>query len=129
MYWYFAVGRARSGRPMMPRSRISASPHIQRAAAARGTRPARPPAGARPELGRRQLQHMLRPLESQLKRRHAGTAAPCRSTISEMWPNSVGEPLRNFRRAGVLKKRLRTSTVVPTLPAAACGSEIAPPRL
>ena len=46
-----------------------------------------------------------------------------------MWPNSVGVPLRNFRRAGVLKNRLRTSIVVPTFPAAACGSEIAPPRL
>ena len=59
----------------------------------------------------------------------SGWGMASRTSASLMCPNSVAAPLRNFRRAGVLKKRFRTSMVVPTLPAAACGWSIWPPRL
>ena len=37
-----------------------------------------------------------------------------RRMTSSIWENSVLSVRKNFRRAGVLKKRLATSTVVPT---------------
>ena len=44
----------------------------------------------------------------------AGNASASRSTASETCAVSVASPCRNFRRAGTLKNRSRTSTCVPT---------------
>ena len=43
-----------------------------------------------------------------------GRLSAIRRTTSSTWRNSVASVRRNLRRAGVLKKRSRTSTVVPT---------------
>jgi hypothetical protein len=43
----------------------------------------------------------------------SGRANAMRRTTSAQWPNSVCSDLRNLRRAGVLKYRSCTSTVVP----------------
>ncbi len=43
-----------------------------------------------------------------------GQARATRTKASLAWPSSVCAERRNFRRTGVLKNRLRTSTVVPT---------------
>src|SRR5687768_11004961 len=50
-------------------------------------------------------------------------------SMSVTCPLSAAAPFRNLRRAGVLKNRSRTSTVVPALPAAARTSVMRPPSL
>src|SRR5205823_3322887 len=42
-----------------------------------------------------------------------GRASAMRVKTSSQWPNSVGSVRRNLRRAGVLKYRSATTTVVP----------------
>ena len=46
----------------------------------------------------------------------SGRASAMRRTTSAQWPYSVCSDLRNLRRAGVLKYRSCTSTVVPCAP-------------
>ena len=46
---------------------------------------------------------------------------------SQIWPNSVAGDFRNLRLAGVLKKRSRTSTLVPVGQPPASGSPFLPP--
>ncbi len=50
-----------------------------------------------------------------------------RERVSEMWVNSVVAVFMNFRRAGVLKKRFRTSVMVPGADEAGFGGDISSP--
>ena len=56
-----------------------------------------------------------------------GFARAMRATCSVMWLISVAAVLRNLRRAGVLKNRLRTSMVVPAGQPHGAGSLTVPP--
>ena len=59
----------------------------------------------------------------------AGWAMASRRMASATWPDSVRGSFRNFSRAGVAKKRSRTSTRVPGGCAAGLGSPLAPPSI
>ena len=83
-----------------------------------------PPAASRSRaFGRRQSwRRLCLSANSTSKRASARFLA-----TSSRWPNSVRSVRRNFRRAGVLKNRSRTSTVVPSGCAAGRGSPSSPP--
>ena len=57
----------------------------------------------------------------------SGRASATRTTASLAWPDSAGADFMNFRRAGVLKKRSRTSTVVPRARATSSTASTRPP--
>ena len=62
-------------------------------------------------------------------RRRPGWAMARRRIASATWLDSVRGSLRNLSRAGVAKKRSRTSTRVPGGCAAGLGSPLAPPSI
>ncbi len=69
-----------------------------------------------------------RTLPSTLQRNATcGCASARRRSAASQWPVSVDAVLRNLRRAGVLKNKSRTSTVVPDARAAGVTDDSVPP--
>ena len=60
---------------------------------------------------------------------HLGREMAATRTAASMWPNSVASARRNFRRAGMLKNRERTSICVPGASPQSRTSLIFPPSM